>query len=348
MKLNVGIIGLGGSWETRYAPALWSLEDWFHIAAISDPIAARAEQLLCGLAARGPAPDRVDGFRSLIAREDIDAILVLSHRWFGELPILAACEMGKAIYCADIFDRSCLRNSAWRRHLLPKAESLFFPELPLRYIPATLRLKELMATSLGRPSRLRCILRNRVDSLATHPDPEMAIQSLLHHVDWCRNIVGYEPSSVVGLAHQLESPDAGDDPPDDRLMMDLDFSVAARPGTGTMAWLRWEGSVPASWLETENSLEPIDCEVTCDRGSVQISFPDKLVWMDAHGANSEYLDRDWSVGEQMFLQFHRILTNPGLDTNSLKDCCRAIAIVQMAARSQKEGRRIWFEEEFCE
>ena len=42
----------------------------------------------------------VDGFRALTAREDIDAVLLLADQWYGALPILAACQLGKAIYCA--------------------------------------------------------------------------------------------------------------------------------------------------------------------------------------------------------------------------------------------------------
>ena len=46
----------------------------------------------------------VDGFRTLAARQDIDAVLVLNSEWYGPLPVLAACESGKAVYCAAALD----------------------------------------------------------------------------------------------------------------------------------------------------------------------------------------------------------------------------------------------------
>ena len=45
-----------------------------------------------------------DGFRGLTAREDIDGVLLLSAHFFGAQPIYAACDQGKAVYCAAAID----------------------------------------------------------------------------------------------------------------------------------------------------------------------------------------------------------------------------------------------------
>ena len=83
MKLRVGIVGLGSQWESRHLPALRALADRFEVRAAAE---------------LGAGP--MDGFRSLVAREDIDAILYLSDQWYGVTPILAACDHGKAVYSA--------------------------------------------------------------------------------------------------------------------------------------------------------------------------------------------------------------------------------------------------------
>src|SRR4051794_41390758 len=92
MKLRVGVVGLGQTWESRHAPALRALADRFEVRAFCDPVAHRAAEI----ARRWPART-CDGFRSLGCSGDIDAILLLSARWYGALPILAACHAGKAI-----------------------------------------------------------------------------------------------------------------------------------------------------------------------------------------------------------------------------------------------------------
>jgi predicted dehydrogenase len=95
MKLRVGLVGLGKAWEVRHRPALRALADRFEVRAICEQVGVRAEQ-----AAKEFGATAMDGYRALAAREDIDAILMLAEQWYGWLPILAACEAGKAIYCA--------------------------------------------------------------------------------------------------------------------------------------------------------------------------------------------------------------------------------------------------------
>ena len=55
-------------------------------------------------AAREFGAVHVDGFRALVARGDIEAVLIFSPQWFGPLPILASSEAGKAVYCASRLD----------------------------------------------------------------------------------------------------------------------------------------------------------------------------------------------------------------------------------------------------
>ncbi len=195
MKLRVGVVGVGQAWETRHGPALRALADRFEVRAFCDPVAHRAAEI----AQRWPA--RIcDGFRTLASSPDIDALLLLSARWYGALPILAACDAGKAIYCSAALDLDT-NAAAEVRHRVREAGVAFMAEFPCRLAPATLRLKELMATRLGLPRLLFCNRR-----FTSHPEDGRSFYSsdmrqLIEMVDWCRDVVGSEATSVVGASH---------------------------------------------------------------------------------------------------------------------------------------------------
>ena len=126
----------------RHAPALRALNDRYEVRAVCEPVAHRATQVADEFGA-----EPVDGFRALTQREDIDAILLLSGRLYRWLPILAACENGKAVYCATAIDL----DTAQARDIKQRVEDAgiaFMAEFPCRRAPATLRFKELLATHL--------------------------------------------------------------------------------------------------------------------------------------------------------------------------------------------------------
>ena len=150
MKLRVGLVGLGHAWENRHRPALRALGDRFEVRAVCEQVAHLAQQ-----AAREFNAAPVDGFRTLTCREDVDAILMLSGQWYGALPIYAACDAGKAIYCATGLglDADMARRLSQR---VEQSGVAFMAELPRRHAPATIRLKELIATRLGQPRLLFC------------------------------------------------------------------------------------------------------------------------------------------------------------------------------------------------
>ena len=89
------------------APALADqLGDRLEVRAICDQVAHRAQQ-----AAQEFNAAAIDGFRALAQREDVDALLMLAEQWYGSLPILAACDAGKAaLLCRHI--RSLSRPEA--------------------------------------------------------------------------------------------------------------------------------------------------------------------------------------------------------------------------------------------
>jgi predicted dehydrogenase len=333
MKLRVGIVGLGTHWESRYLPALRTLADRFEVRGICEQVAHRAERAAAELGAVA-----VDGFRALAARDDVDALLYLADQWYGPTPILAACEHGKAVYSAISFPYDAAEAQLLRTRV-EESGIAFMAELPRRHAPATVRIKELIATRLGPPRLLFCHRRVPSSSTAAPVPPRDRVseaRDLMELVDWCRYVVGCEPTSVVAVRHAV----ADADDADDYQMMSLDFSQTGRVGEGALAQVSCGYYMPKCWEEAVSFRPPPALQVVCENGIAFIDLPASLVWFDEVGRHQESLDSERPVGEQMLLQFHRKVTSLVRHLSGLDDTLRAMQIVQAAASSQAEGRRV--------
>lgn len=330
MKLRVGVVGVGSVWDSRHRLALLSLSDRFEVRAVCCDVAQRAEQV-----AREFRAVVVDGYRSLAAREDIDAILMLAPGWYGALPILAACDAGKAVYCAAALDLDAdrLRDVKDR---LEESGIAFMAELPRRHAPATLRLKELIATKLGTPKLLFCHRRQPVVKGRRGSEQiQDGTRDYIELVDWCRYVVGSDPTSVFGVAHRDATTSQCD-----YHMMSLDFSADAKAGAGALAHISCGEYMPATWHEAIGFRPPAALQVACERGIAFIDLPTTLIWFDEAGRHMESLESERPVGEQMLTQFHRAVTSLLRKSSDLDDAYRAVQIVLSAQRSADSGVRV--------
>ncbi|MFM7243394.1 MAG: Gfo/Idh/MocA family protein [Planctomycetaceae bacterium] len=331
MKLRVGIVGLGEQWEGRHLPALRTLADRFEVRGVCEQVSHRAERAAAEL---GTAA--VDGFRVLAARDDIDALLYLADQWFGAAPILAACDHGKAVYSAISFPFDAGEADLLHRRVEDSGIA-FMAELPRRHAAATVRLKELIATRLGRPRMLFCHRRVPFSGAAAPPrDRASEARDLMELVDWCRYVAGVEATSVVAVRHaEREGGDL-----DDYRMMSLDFSGTSRPGDGPLAQISCGYYMPRAWEEAVGFRPPPGLQVVCERGIAFIDLPQTLVWFDDAGRHQEALESERPVGERMLGQFHRMVTSLVRQTSGLDDALRAMRVVEAADRSIAEGTRV--------
>ena len=329
MKLRLAVVGLGNAWESRHRPALRALVDRFEVRAICSDVARQAEQ-----AATEFEADAVDGFRSLSTREDIDAVMLLSPTWYGPLPILAACDAGKAVYCASALDLDPDRAREVKGRV-ERSGVAFMAEFPMRHAPATLRLKELIATSLGEPQLLFCHGRLHADPINGRAG-RSNLRAVMELVDWCGYVVGRKPTSVMGIAHQ----DQTQQTESDYVMMSLDYSMGGGPGHGPVAQLSCGNYLPTNWPEAIAFRPPADLQVCCERGVAFIDLPSNLVWFDDAGRHLESLDSERPVGEQLLSQFHRAVTSLVRKMGDLEDAYQALATVRTAMQSFEQGRRI--------
>ncbi|MFM7075599.1 MAG: Gfo/Idh/MocA family protein [Planctomycetaceae bacterium] len=333
MRLRVGIVGLGPAWDKRHLPALRALADRYEVRGVCEQVSHLAHRAAGEL---GAAP--ADGFRKLAARDDIDAILYLADQWYGTAPILAACEAGKAVYCGAGLPLVAAEMESLRRRV-EASGIVFMAELTRRSAAATVRLKELIATRLGPPRMLFChrrVPQGTTAAAIAARDRAAEARDLMELVDWCRYVVGSEPTSVIGVRH-AETPGAERD---DYGMMSLDFTPSGRPGEGTIAQISCGYYIPACWEEALGFRPPAALQVACERGIAFVDLPASLVWFDTAGRHQESLDADRPVGEQMLLQFHRRVTSLVRPQSGLEDVFRALRVVEAAATSHREDRRV--------
>jgi predicted dehydrogenase len=338
MKLRVGIVGLGDAWETHHRPALLGLADRFEVRAICAEVAVRAER-----AAREFDALALDGFRALLTREDVDAVMLLEPDWVGALPILAACDAGKAIYSTTALHTDPNQSASIKQRVESSGVS-FMAEFSRRHAPATLRLKELIATKLGEPRLLFCHHRfgdeDRNGKLRRISHQQAVICDMMELVDWCSYMVERRPESVMGASHHLLARQAVPD----YQMMSLDFLPSDHSSQGALAQISCGDYMPASWSEATNFRRPAGLQVRCERGVAFVDLPSRLTWFDESGQHMEALDHERPVTEQLLMHFHRSVTSLVRKTSGLDDVYQALNTVLSAKRSCEEGRRISLKE----
>ena len=337
MKLQIGLIGLGDAWETRHRPALRVLQERFDVRAVYGPVAKLAESCAAEFQA-----DAIDGYRALVSRCDIDAVMILERSWLGWLPMLAACQAGKSIYWASDLDFDPQRDAKVRQAVVDSGVA-FMAEFPRRFAPATLRLRELIATQLGAPRLVFCHRR------LTNPEPkgrdgcvtDPSHRELVEAIDWCRYVVGREPATVTstgyGQGPQPSDPQQPSKP--DYQGLSLQFAATERQ-PAVVAQITCGSYIPATWHEAASFRPPSEMQVCCERGVAFIDLPNSLVWFDDAGRHMESLDLETPVGEQLLSQFHRTVTSLVRHLKDLDDAYQAASILAAAHRSHVEGRRI--------
>lgn len=329
-RLRLGVIGLGRNWETRHRPALSRLRDRFAISAVYDQVARRAEteasSFHCAVAG---------GIAALIERRDVDAIYLLAPQWFGLFPAELACKAKKPIYCAVPIAAPELESLAT---LVRSTGTPFVPELARRFYPVTIRLRELLATVLGRPRLILGQTRSFGFDRYGAPGPTTQLEpapllvdpgSFL--LDWCRCLFQCEPVAVQGTSGTLLP--SGDSWPD-FLSFTLEF-----PG-GEMAQVALGRYHRAAWGEASRFLPQSGFQVFAERGVAWLEMPDRIQWSDANGCHEERLPMEPTVGELLNDHFHRLVCGEPTLAPSIEDAVAVSRLVTDLSRSIQEGRRI--------
>jgi predicted dehydrogenase len=324
------VIGLGRLWEARHKPALARLRDRFQITAVYDQVYRRAEieaaQIGCAAA---------EGLHALIERPDVDALYLLTPQWFGLQPIEIACRAKKPVYCALpwVGEPAELAPLAT---LIEQSGIPFMPEFARRFYPATLRLKELLATTLGPP---RLILgQNRLYGFDRYGEPGPATQiapaPLLidpggYLLDWCCFLFQSEPLALSASGGTVV-PGSGESP--DFESFHLEFP------SGGMAQVSFGRYHRTPWGDASRFLPQPGFQVFAERGAAWLELPERIQWADAKGVHEERLPLEPTVGEVLADQFHRLVRGDQSLAPSSRDALAIARGVSEMKRSQAEGR----------
>lgn len=338
MRLRIGLVGLSSDWQHRHFPALRMLQDRFDVRGVYNSVSTFSESVAREFDAR-----RFDGFREMLRSETIDAVMMLESDWYGIAPLMAACEYGKAIYCGSEIDFDP-KQAVHLKDVVDRSGVAFMAEFPRRYAPASLRLKELIATRLGPPQILFChrrLIANNNDmqrnrrSLSARADRE-----LMELIDWCCFIVGRDARSIQSVFHRTtnsENSFATGRASTDYQSISLDLSDEGAQASTTIAQISCGAYIPPAWHEAIAFRPPAAVQVCCEKGLAFVDLPNTLIWFDEAGRHQESLESELAVGQQLLSQFHRAVTSLVRKMGDLEDVYRSLKILQ-AARESAEKR----------
>ena len=335
VRLRVGVIGLGRLWETRHKPSLARLKDRFRITAVYDQVYRRAEieaaQLDCAAC---------QGLAALVERPDVDVIYLLSPQWFGLHPAHLACAAGKAVYCGLPLagDQAELESLIQR---VDETGIAFMPEFARRCYPATLRLKELLATALGPPrlvlghSRLFGFDRYAVPGPTTQIAPApLLIDPGSYLIDWCAFLMQALPTSINGTRCLVLPSEAGTN-------AEPDFeSFAATFPDGATAQIAFGRYYRTRWGEATRFLPASGFQVYAERGAAWLEMPERIQWWDSSGTHEERLPLEPTIGDVLNDQFHRLVHKGQSLAPTIHDALEIARLVQDLKRSQEQGPSI--------
>lgn len=308
------------------------MRDRFQVVGVYNSVSVLADS-----AARELDAERFDSFRAISENPSLDAVLVLEDDWYQLMPLFAACDYGKGVFCgAELNLDFGVANQI--RDRIHSSGIAFMTELPRRFAPATLRLKELIATRLGRPRLLFCHRRLACENKGQRITKSLDARSqreLIELVDWCNYIVGDAPTWVQAIRHctpqSVQSADYQ--------VLSLGFGSPETDPKGILAQISCGAYIPEVWHEAIAYRPPAAIQVCCEKGVAFVDLPSTLVWFDEAGRHQEGLDTELPVGQQMLGQFHRAITALVRKANDLEDTCRALRILDLAKQStQIQGR----------
>lgn len=157
--LKLGVIGLGPVWET-YRTTLTQLRHPLQVSACyePDPVAAEKSNAL--------RAELATGILALAERSDVQAVLVTDPGWVGAaaIDLLSRCQ--KPVLITTWLPTDLSQAIDWYAATEQRGVTLM-PAMWRRFMPTTMRLKELLATELGEPLEVSLPVDFRLFATAT-------------------------------------------------------------------------------------------------------------------------------------------------------------------------------------
>ena len=264
--IGVGVAGLGPDWPERQRPALERLAGRVRIVAVHDAVPARTRAAAADLSRQyggqsgGAGTAAAGGLLALARRPEVRAVLLGDPAWWGLAGLDLLLRADKPVLLAGPVDPRDDRLDALAARAA-SAGTVVTPDLSFRFTPATLRLRELVATTLGGVYAIHLIA-----PLPT-PDPLHAAYGqpltawhFARLADWAAHLL---PGPVREIAATAD-PAAGATAAQLRLEPGAAATGEARGGRG--AALR-----VAAAADLAGDAATIKATVRCERGTATLS-----------------------------------------------------------------------------
>ncbi len=309
--IQAGLAGTGPNWN-RYQSVLSHLRRPLHVVAVFDNTPARAEN---GTVAA------VAGLQALARRADVQAILLMDSGWTGMAGLDLLTTGDKSVLVANWIDADRARFERIHQRAA-EAGATVMPAMWRRYMPASIRLQELIATDLGPPQSIELT----VTTPARQSERRRELEPLIGWIDYCRNLFRSFPESV-----SLDSDAGGPSRASLRIL------YPTRPGDGTSngqlrAIIQIAKNVDESASDglLDESLPAIPrISVTCDGGCAEIINRVELEWRANDGpVHTESLETERSEEEIMLDLFCRRVVGGLIPVADFNDAVQAMRIVE--------------------
>lgn len=309
--LGIALVGVGRAWETHYREAVQRLRSKLALRAVCDPVHVRAASV-------------ADEFRAatysspwkLAQRRDIQAWLICDPGWFGTYPAELAVRRDQPILFANCFTHDPQQLVSLFTQSINRSESLV-AEFPNRFAPATIRLRELLATKLGRVQRIEIDVPvpscGEVDLVRWLSAGRAFSLGLL---DWCACLIG-RPVAEVDWSLEESRPE---------LRLSFTSATDASNTAAPTASLRF--SCPS---ETESPLHRRRLE--CERGVATSDNPNHVLWQTEADHASESLTHERSPFEIILDQFCRRAAGGLVPIPSLSEALNGLAVLAAATEA---------------
>ena len=294
--IQAGLVGTGPNWK-RFQSVLPQLRRSLHVSAVYDCTPALAKL---------DSAESASGLQALARRADIQAILLMNAGWMGltALELLAASD--KPIFVADWEHLDLERLSQIHESASDRGVTVI-PAMRSRYMPASIRLQELMATEIGPPISI-----STGANVGDGPLTGSNLAAVVPWIDYCRNLFRSCPESVSFLPPN--------DPDEDTACLTITYPPL--PGENSEYGKR-EADISIGLSST--------IRVECTNGSAVIYGDDYLQWERADGSHqNEHLKSERTEEEIMLDLFCRRVVGGLIPVPDCNDLVQAIRVVHNA------------------
>ena len=298
--IPLGIVGGGPLWEARYRAAVLALTRG-RVAAVFSPQPSDGEVL-----AQETGGQLFHSLRRLIGHPGVKALLILESGWSRDWAIELATERQLPVLIANPIDEALPRVA----HSLADQEAegaVIVPGTLLRATPATLRLRELIATKLGSIQFMNVKLTGT---------PESAHSRAIELIDWCRSML----NSTVSQVHR-ETRQEGE-------VLVMSCSRRSTPSASVHTEIRLLSSELQEVAPTSTDVAFPHVHIQCERGEAELINETHIHWQTSTETSDETLEGDRPAEQVLLDLFLRRVVGGVVPVPSWADLAEACRLLQ--------------------